>query len=98
MKIMDNFDDDLSSKQKEFVKSLRKASNKDLFEQKDEFKEAIPKVVHLNSLISKNIYLFTKDPNYKLFAWLMFQLFIFSLFVLVATFMKNNLVPYINSL
>ena len=71
MKIMDNFDDDLSSKQKEFVDSLEKASNKDLFEQKDEFKEVTPKVVHLNSLITKNIYLFTKDPNYKLFAWLM---------------------------
>ena len=98
MKIMDNFDDDLSSKQKEFEESLEKASNKDLFEQKDEFKEATPKVVHLNSLITKNIYLFTKDPNYKLFAWLMVQLFIFSLFVLVATLMKNNLVPYINSL
>ena len=98
MKIMDNFDEDLSSKQKEFEEPLEKTTNKDLFEQKDKFKEATPKVVHLNSLITKNIYLFTKDPNYKLFAWLMVQLFIFSLFVLVATLMKNNLVPYINSL
>ena len=98
MKIMDNFDDDLSLKQKEFVEPIDKAKNKDLFEKKDEFKEATPKVVHLNSLITKNIYLFTKDPNYKLFAWLMVQLFIFSLFVLVATLMKNNLVPYNNSL
>ena len=98
MKIMDNFDDDLSSKQKKFEEPLEKATNKDLFEQKDEFKEATPEVFHLNSLITKNIYLFTKDPNYKLFAWLMVQLFIFSLFVLVATLMKNNLVPYINSL
>ena len=98
MKIMDNFDDDLSSKQKEFEETLEKTTNKDLFEQKDKFKEATQKVVHLNSLITKNIYLFTKDPNYKLFAWLMVQLFIFSLFILVATFMKNNLVPYINSL
>ena len=94
---MDNFDDDLSSKQKEFVESIEKAK-KDLFKKKDEFKEATPKVVHLNSLITKNIYLFSKDPNYKLFAWLMVQLFIFLLFVLVATLMKNNLVPYINSL
>ena len=94
MKIMDNFDDDLSLKQKEFLEPIDKA----LFEKKDEFKEATSKVVHLNSLITKNIYLFTKDPNYKLFAWLMVQLFIFSLFVLVATLMKNNLVPYINSL
>ena len=95
---MDNFDDDLSQKQKEFVESLEKASNKDSFEQKNEFKEETPEVFHLNSLITKNISLFTKNPNYKLFTWLMVQLFIFSLFVLVATFMKNNLVPYINSL
>ena len=95
---MDNLDDDFSQKQKEFVESSVKASNKDLFEQKNEFKEVNPEVFHLNSLITKNIYLFTKDPNYKLFAWLIVQLFIFSLFVLVATFMKNNLVPYINSL
>ena len=78
---MDNFDDDLSPKQKEFVGSLEKASNKDLFEQKNELKEVTPEVFHLNSLITKNIYLFTKDPNYKLFAWLMVQLLIFSLFV-----------------
>ena len=95
---MDNLDDDLSQKQKEFVESLEKASNKDSFEQKNEFKEETVEVFHLNSLITKNIYLFTKDPNYKLFTWLMVQLFIFSLFVLVATFMKNNLVPYINSI
>ena len=95
---MDNLDDDLSSKQKEFVDSLEKASNKDSFLQRDAFKDETPEVVHLNSLITKNIYLFTKDPNYKLFTWLMVQLFIFSLFVLVATLMKNNLVPYINSL
>ena len=66
MKIMDNFDDDLSSKLKEFVEPIDKATNKDLFKKKDEFKEGNPKVVHLNSLITKNIYLFTKDPNYKL--------------------------------
>ena len=52
------------------------------------FKEETPKVFHLNSLITKNISLFTKDPNYKLFAWLMIQLFLFSLFVLLATFIN----------
>ena len=57
MKIMDNFDDDLSSKQKEFEEPLEKTTNKDLSEQKNEFKEATPKVVHLNSLI-KNIFIF----------------------------------------
>ena len=98
MNAMDNLDDDLSLKQKEFVASLEKSSNKDSFEQKDEFKEETQEVFHLNSLITKNISLFTKDPNYKLFAWLMVQLFIFSLFILIATFMKNNFVPYINDL
>ncbi len=34
MKIMDNFDDDLSSKQKEFVEPIEKAKYKDLFEKK----------------------------------------------------------------
>ena len=95
---MDNLDDDLSLKQKEFVASLEKSSNKDSFEQKDVFKEETPEVLHLNSLITKNISLFTKDPNYKLFAWLIVKLFIFSLFILIAIFMKNNFVPYINSL
>ncbi len=31
---MDNFENDLSSKQKEFEESLKKASNKDLFNKK----------------------------------------------------------------
>ena len=93
-----NLEDDLSSKQKEFLENLENSPNKDSFLQKDGFKEEIPDVFHLNFLITKNISLFTKDPNYKLFAWLMVQLIIFSLFVLVATFMKNNLVSYINSL
>ena len=86
MKIMDNFDDDLSSKQKEFVESLDKASNKDSFEQKNKFKEKTPEVFHLNSLITKNISLFTKDPNYKLFDWIIFQLFIFSICYVIKSF------------
>ena len=98
MKTMDNLDDDFSTKQRQFLKSIEKASNKDSFEQKDEFKEENPEVFHLNSLITKNISLFTKDPNYKLFAWLIVQLFIFSLFILVMSFMKNNIAPYLNSL
>ena len=95
---MDKPDNKLSSKQKEFEGFSEKDSNKDSVEQKDYFKDDRPEVFHLNSLITKNISLFTKDPNYKFFAWLMVQLFIFSLFILVATFMKNNLVPYVNSL
>ena len=50
---MDNFDDDLSLKQKEFVEPIDKATNKDLFEKKDEFKEATPKVVILIHLLQK---------------------------------------------
>ena len=94
---MDSSDDELSPKQKEFVEFLEKASNKDSGEENYKDNEKKTEVFHLNSLITKNISLFTKDPNYKLFAWLMVQLFIFSLFVLAVTFMKNNLVPYFNS-
>ena len=60
MKIMDIFDDDLSSKQKEFEEPLEKAINKDLFEQKDKFKVETPEVFYPNSLITKNISLFYK--------------------------------------
>ena len=94
---MDSSDDDRSSKQKEFLDFQQKDSNQVIGEQKDQVKDEILESFHLNSLITKNISLFTKDPNYKLFAWLMVQLFIFSLFVLVVTFMKNYLVPYLNS-
>jgi len=53
--------------------------------------------VHLNSLITKNISLFTKDPNYKMLAWLVVQLSIFSLFILAVNIFKNNLIPYFNA-
>ena len=52
---------------------------------------------HLNSLITKNISLFTKNPNYKMLAWLIVQLTIFSLFVLSVKIFKNNLIPYFNT-
>ena len=48
--------EEFTPKQKEFVEPIDEATNKDLFEKKDELKEATPKVVHLNSLITK-IYL-----------------------------------------
>ena len=53
--------------------------------------------LHLNSLITKNISLFTKNPNYKMLAWLIVQLTIFSLFVLSVNIFKNNLIPYFNA-
>ena len=107
---MDKPDNELSDKQKQFIEFLDKASNKDSAsceqhlikdikeEVKEEGKEEIKEVIHLNSLITKNISLFTKNPNYKLLAWLVVQLTILSLFILTASFLKNNLVPYINSL
>ena len=52
---------------------------------------------HLNSLITKNISLFTKNPNYKMLTWLIVQLTIFSLFVLAVNIFKNNLIPYFNT-
>ena len=52
---------------------------------------------HLNSLITKNISLFTKNPNYKMLTWLIVQLTIFSLFVLSVNIFKNNLIPYFNN-
>ena len=52
---------------------------------------------HLNSLITKNISLFTKNPNYKMLAWLIVQITIFSLFVLSVNIFKNNLIPYFNN-
>tara|TARA_Y100001933_G_scaffold224615_1_gene237323 strand:+ start:397 stop:684 length:288 start_codon:yes stop_codon:yes gene_type:complete len=95
---MNKSDDQLSSKQKEFVEFLENASNHNAEFQRNEEKEEIEEVIHLNSLITKNISLFTKNPNYKLFAWLVVQLTILSLFILSATFLKNYLVPYINSI
>ena len=95
---MDSSDDELSSKQKEFVEFLEKASNKGSFEKEERFIDQKTEAFHLNSLITKNISLFTKDPNYKLFTWLMVQILIFSLFVLTVTFMKNNIIPYLNSI
>ena len=52
---------------------------------------------HLNSLITKNISLFTKNPNYKMLTWLIVQLIIFSLFIFAVNIFKNNLIPYFNS-
>jgi len=53
--------------------------------------------LHLNSLITKNISLFTKNPNYKMLTWLIVQLTIFSLFILAVNIFKNNLIPYFNN-
>ena len=52
---------------------------------------------HLNSLITKNISLFTNNPNYKMLTWLIVQLIIFSLFIFAVNIFKNNFIPYFNA-
>ena len=77
-------DQDLKDKNKNEKKDLIKVvKNKESF--------------HLNSLITKNISLFTKNPNYKMLDWLIIQLTIFSFFVLSVNIFKNNLIPYFNN-
>ena len=80
------------------LNSLKKDSEKSL-EVSENFinKEKINGRFHLNSLITKNISLFTKNPNYKMLAWLIVQLTIFSLFVLSVNIFKNSLIPYFNT-
>ena len=79
-----SIDQDLKDKNKNEKKDLTNvAKNKESF--------------HLNSLITKNISLFTRNPNYKMLAWLIVQLTIFSLFVLSVNIFKNNLIPYFNA-
>ena len=95
---MNNSDEDLSQNQREFIDFLEIASNNDKTAQKEEVEDERKEVIHPNSLITKNISLFTKDPNYKLLAWLIAQLVILSLFILAASILKNNIVPYINSI
>ena len=97
---MNNSDNDLTSKQKEFEDFLEKAANQETKAEKISLREnsGDKELIHLNSLITKNISLFTKNPNYKLLTWLIIQLLIFSLFVFAVTIFKNNLIPYLNSI
>ena len=87
---MSDFNNNLNSLKKESEKSLEIS---DLSLKKEKIKASF----HLNSLITKNISLFTKNPNYKMLAWLIVQLIIFSLFVFAVNIFKNNLIPYFNN-
>ena len=98
---MNNSDNDITSKQKEFEDFLKKVANQESNSEEISNKENsgdVREVIHTNSLITKNISLFTKNPNYKLLTWLIIQLLIFSLFVFTVTIFKNNLIPYLNSI
>ena len=100
---MSNPKNDLNSTEKESKKLPEEYTNKDLEEKnKSEHKkyikkENVNKSLHLNSLITKNVSLFTTNPNYKMLTWLIVQLIIFSLFVLAVNIFKNNLIPYFNA-
>ena len=82
---------------------IEKFMDQDLKDKNENEKKNLINVVknkesfHLNSLITKNISLFTNNPNYKMLAWLIVQLTIFSLFVLSVNIFKNNLIPYFNT-
>ena len=97
---MNNSDNDITPKQREFEDFLKKAANQESNSEKISLKENsnIKEVIHPNSLITKNISLFTKNPNYKLLTWLIIQLLIFSLFVFAVTIFRNNLIPYLNNI
>ena len=80
------------------LNSLKKESDKSLEASEVSInRDKINKRLHLNSLITQNISLFTKNPNYKMLAWLIVQLIIFSLFVFAVNIFKNNLIPYFNN-
>ena len=90
---MSDSKNDLNPIKKESEKSLEVSAVSEVSKNKEKIKERF----HLNSLITKNISLFTKNPNYKMLAWLIVQLIIFSLFVFAVNIFKNNLIPYFNS-
>tara|TARA_Y100001970_G_C13879616_1_gene673204 strand:- start:62 stop:349 length:288 start_codon:yes stop_codon:yes gene_type:complete len=95
---MKNENDELSTNKREFIEFLEKASINQSLKKKKENNLNPEEDIHLNSLITKNISLFTKNPNYKMLAWLITQLLIFSLFILAITIFRNEIVPYVNSL
>ena len=92
-----------TSEIKESKSSIEISIDQDLKDKNKNQKKDLINVVknkesfHLNSLIIKNISLFTKNPNYKMLAWLIVQLTIFSLFVLSVNIFKNKLIPYFNA-
>ena len=94
---------DIEPTQKETEKLMEVSLNQELEDKNNsDVKKYANKIhtkesFHLNSLITKNISLFTNNPNYKLLAWLLVQLTIFSLFIFAVNIFKNNLIPYFNS-
>ena len=97
-KLMNKTSEIKKSKSSTEVSIDQDLKDKDKNEKKDLFNLVKNKEsLHLNSLITKNISLFTRNPNYKMLTWLIVQLTIFSLFVLSVNIFKNNLIPYFNA-
>ena len=95
---MSNSENNLKPIQKESQKIFEDFTNENSGENNhSKSKEYINKGFHLNSLITKNISLFTKNPNYKMLAWLIVQLIIFSLFIFAVNILKSKFIPYLNS-
>ena len=100
---MSNSKNDLKPTQKENEQLIKESLNQELGDKNNSYlkkytnKQIAKESLHLNSLITKNISLFTKNPNYKMLAWLIVQLIIFSLFIFSVNIFKNNLIPYFNS-
>ena len=92
-----------TSEIKESKSSIEVSKDQDLIDKNKNEKKDLINVVknkenfHFNSLITKNISLFTKNPNYKMLTWLIVQLTIFSLFILAVNIFKKNLIPYFNA-
>ena len=100
---MSDSKDDIKPLQIVDGKSSKISKNQDLLvenqleEGKNLKKDTTIQSFHLNSLITKNVSLFTNNPNYKMLAWLIVQLIIFSLFIFSVNIFKNNLIPYFNT-
>ena len=92
-----------TSEIKESKSSIEVSKNQDLKDKNENEKKDLINVIkkkrsfHLNSLITKNISLFTENPNYKMLTWLIVQLTIFSLFIFAVNVFKKNLIPYFNA-
>ena len=92
-----------TSEIKESKSSIEVSIDQDLKDKNKNEKKNLINVVkkkesfHLNSLITKNISLFTKNPNYKLLTWLIVQLTIFSLFILAVNIFKKIFIPFFNA-
>ena len=98
---MSNTNEESSKKKREFIEFLEKSSLKtdqEISSQVIRDESPKKKVIHLKSLITENVSLFSDNPNYKLLAWLIVQLLIFSLFIYTVNIFKNIIVPLINSI